>query len=336
MISRFASLLLLLILPSTAPAASTPVRGEFELSEFGVSCPANPPGCWTCVNDALTTDDHRLVLALGVSYAALQTTGVAEGVLRPFLLVDGVRLDPPLFPCGATLHSGLRWLDRPLAPGCGGTPVGFTYRIGSAPEVTVSGDGNTFLVIGEDELAEIPFRFDLCSEFVHWGAGCGISGSSQFGFRLETPGAIDALEVAAGDAAPVSVQTSGFGIDVAASSGGRVSVSRVAGADPPGVSAVEHLHGYWDVHTDLTPGSYEADVTLRLDANLFPPEVNPAGVVVGVWDPGVGTWRPLPTDVDLVAGTATATTTVLSKFVLVESAAVTAGARSWGAVKAGF
>lgn len=328
--------LLLLILPSVALAASTPVRGEFEFSEFQVSCPANPAGCWTCVNDDATTGDHRLIVALGANFPALPTTGVAEGVLRPFLLVDGVRLDPGLFPCGATLHAGIKWLDRPLARACGDTPVSVTYQIGSAPAVTVNGDGNTSVTIPGDELAEIPFRFDLCSEFVYWGAGCEISGSSPHGFQLETAGFIDALEFAAGDPLPVDVPTSGFGIDVAASPGGRVSVSRVVGADPPGVPAVDHLHGYWDVHTDLAPGSYEADVILRLDAGLFPPEVNPAGVVIGVWDPGAGAWRPLTTEVDVVAGTATATTGVLSKFVLVESAAVTTRGQSWGAMKASF
>ncbi len=328
---------LLPCLPVSAHAqvSHTPVLGDFEFSELTVSCPANPSGCFTCVNDADTTGDHRLMLVLGASFPNLVTTGRAEGVLRPFLDIDGVRVTPDLFPCGAVLRAGIQWLDRPLAQTCDGTPVSVTYQIGNDPEVTVTGDGNTQVLIPADQAHEIPFRFEVCSELVYWGAGCGISGSSMHGFRLDMPGRLDALQVEPGDSEQVAVSSSQFAIDFLSSPGGVVSVSRVQ-ADVPGTPFIEHLNGYWDVHTNMPPDSFTAEVTLDLNAVPLPPEVNPAAVAIAVFDPAEGNWQLLDTRLDLLGGTATATTHRLSKFVVVESEAVPNLRSSWGLLKAAF
>lgn len=314
----------------------TPVLGEFEFSTLEVDCPAMPSGCYACINDDQTTADHRLMLALGGTSPNLSTTGLAEGVLRPYVEADGVRVTPDLFPCGAVLRSGIRWFDRLFPQSCNGAPVALTYEIGSAPEVTVSGDGDAEFLIPAENAMAIPFRFELCSEFVHWGAGCGIAGSSQYGFSLRLPAPLRAIEVTAGDSPAMPVPGGVLSVDFLSSPGGVVSLSRVYDDLPETLPSIPHLNGYWDVHTNMAPGSYTADIVFDLDAASFPPGVNPASVVVGIYDPVAGDWQALATQVDVDAGTATVRTDLLSKFVLVADATVRAERQSWSALKAGY
>jgi hypothetical protein len=313
-------------------AVHGPVLGEFELMELTVSCNTGAPACYTCINDANTTGDSRLMLALGASYPNMVTTGRAEGVLRPFIEIDGVRLDPPLMPCGSFLRSGIKWFDRPFAQNCPDTTKGVIYQIGGMSQAEVTGDGEVFLDIPIEEAAEIPFRFSLCSEFVYWGAGCGISGSSQHGWKLHTPAVPRAFEVAAGDAPPVAFSSSEIAFDLQSGPGGRVSVARAAG-DAPGVPPVAHLNGYWDVHTDIPEGSYSASIQFGIDPASLPEGIDIAGIVVAAFSPMTQMWEPLTTSVDDTALTATVVTDRMGKFVLLESAPVPTERGTWGGLK---
>lgn len=332
------SILLLLGLVCAAPAGAveyTPVLGEFVLSEHQLDCGSGAPYCYTCINDANTTADHRLIFAFGAAYPNLQTTGLAIGVLHPFIEIDGVRLDPPLWPCASVLRSGIRWFDRPFAQNCPDTTKGLIYEIGDMPQVEVTGDGDAFFDIDAADADGIPFRFSICSEFVHWGAGCEISGSSQYGFRLITPGVPRAFEAAAGDAVPVAFASHEVAFDPASGPGGKVSVARV-NADPPGTPAVEHLNGYWDVHTDMPAGSFSIDIEFAINPASLPEGVDVAGIVVAGYAPSTGMWEPLMTTVDEPSLTATITADRMTKFVLLESAPVPVDQHTWGGVKARY
>lgn len=310
----------------------TPVRGYVDFTTFTVSCPGQIDGCYTCVNDENTTADHRLIIALGASLPNTMTTGLAQGVVRPFIEIDGVQLDATLFPCGSFLRSGIFWRDLPFAPNCPDTAKGVLYRIGDMPQVEVAGDGSTFLDIPAADAQEIPFSISLCSEFVYWGAGCGISGSSQHGWQLHTPAVPDAFQAAAGDTPPVAFPSSEVAFDLASGPGGIVSVAR-ASTDPPGTPPVEHLNGYWDVHTDMAEGSYSASIAFTIDAATLPEGIDVSGIAVAAWDPATQMWEPLMTAVDVQAMTATVVTDRMGKFVLLDSPPVPVERQTWGGVK---
>jgi hypothetical protein len=144
-ISVFA--LLTAVLPVRADVRIVPVMGDIELSAGEVSCPSLPSGYMLCINDEDTTGDNRLIIAIGETYPFIVTTGYAAGVVRPFVVIDGVRLTPDLFPCGAYLRCGVSWSDYFTPYSCDGTSPGVTYQIGSMPEVTVTGDGSTHVDI---------------------------------------------------------------------------------------------------------------------------------------------------------------------------------------------
>jgi hypothetical protein len=332
-ISVFA--LLAAVLPARAEVRIVPVMGDIELSAGEVSCPSLPSGCLFCINDENTTGDNRLMIAIGETYPFTVTTGYAAGVVRPFIVVDGVRLTPDLFPCDAYLRFGISWSDKFTPPACDGAPPGVTYRIGSIPEATVTGDGSAHFTMPATEAIEVPFEISLCSQFFYWGAGCNVSGSADKAWELFVPAAMNAMAVPAGDAAPMSAPASDFTVDFSSSAGGAVSVSHVL-ADPPVAPAIEHLNGYWDVHSDLVPGTFSADVSFGFDTASLPQGVDPAAIAVAIYNADTDAWNVLPTTVDVSGQTATATTDQLSKFVLVGDMVLPTQKTSWGAIKALF
>ncbi len=334
MLRIFVASILLLTNAAVAPAQTlvTPVMGDIELTTSDVSCPSQPSGCYLCINDEDTTGDNRLILALGASSPFLVTVGHASGVVRPFVMVDGVRLTPDMLPCGAFFRSGLYWFDRFTPPACSGTPPNVTYQIGSMPEVTVTGDGTTDIEIPAIDAMEVPFEISLCSMFIYWGGGCGISGSSDESWELFVPAAMNAADVPGGGV-PVAMPGSEFVVALQTGGDGVVSVSHVMD-DPPVGSGVEHINGYWDVHSDLTSDTFVANVSFGFDTATLPPDVDPAAITVAIFDESTGNWTALPTVVDVTAETATATTSRLHKFVLLGNAPVPVKQTSWGAIKA--
>ena len=321
--------------PSAADVRISPVMGDIELTSSEVSCPSQPSGCFLCINDEDTTGDNRLILALGASSPFLVTVGHATGVVRPFVEIDGVRLTPDLLPCGAYFRSGLYWFDRFTPPACPGTPPGVTYQIGNMPEVTVTGDGEADFEIPATDAMEVPFDISLCSMFVYWGGGCNISGSSDESWELFVPAAMNAAEVAAGDAAPALLTASSFAIDFLTSPGGVVSVSHVL-AEPPVGPGIDHLNGYWDVKSDMTDGSFTASVSFNFDVASLPSHVDPATIAVVIYDDTSDQWTMLATSVDVTAQTATATTNRLHKFALIGDAALPVKPATWGAIKSQY
>ena len=336
--TRILSITLILLAgapPARALVRVAPVMGYIELSTGEVSCPSLPTGCTLCINDENTTADNRLVLALGETYPFTTTTGYAAGVVRPFVVVDGVTLTPDLLPCDAYFRFGVGWKDFFTPNPCSGNPAGVTFRIGSLPEETVTLDGSAYYTIPATEACEVSFEISLCSQFFWWGGGCNISGSSDESWELWIPALMSAVEVSAGDAAPLVVADSDFAIDFAISAGGAVSVSHVP-ADPPVGPAIEHLNGYWDLHSALAPGTFVAQVSFGFNAATLPPEVDPATITVAVYNEDADMWSMLATTVDVATQMATATTNRFSKFVLIGGGIVPTESASWGAIKALF
>jgi hypothetical protein len=318
-------------LPAGADVVITPVKGDIELTSSFVSCPSNPSGCLLCVNDE-DTGHELLMVALGGTSAFLVIEGYAEGFVRPVVEIDGVILTPDILPCGAFFRSGIRWLDRFTPPACNGTPPGVTFQVAAMPETTVTGDGDLVVDIPATEASVVPFRFSVCSMFVHWGAGCNIAESSSRQWRLIVPAALHAVEVGPGDAAPATVSASDFAIDFSSSDGGALSVSHVP-ADPPVGPPVDHLSGYWDIHGNFEDGTFLAAVSFGFDANALPPEVDPATIAVLAYDIDSDNWDMLATTVDVTAQTATVTIDRLTKFVLVGGSVLPTETKSWGAIK---
>jgi hypothetical protein len=325
--------LLVGVLPAGADVRIVPVMGDIQLDAGEVSCPSLPSGCLLCINDENTTGDNRLIIAIGETYPFIVTTGYASGVLRPFVIVDGVRLTPDLFPCDAYLRCGVAWSDDFTPYACDGTPPGVTYQIGSMPEVTVTGDGSTHFTIPGTEASQVPFEISICSQFFYWGAGCNVSGSADKAWELYVPAPMNAVAVSAGDAPPMLVSASEFAIDFSSSAGGVVSVSHVL-EDPPVPPVIVPLNGYWDVHSDLAPGTFVAEVSFEFDAASLPDDVDPAAIFIEMYDPSMDTWNVLPTTVDVPGQMATATTDRFSKFVLVGDVGLPTQRTTWGSVKA--
>jgi hypothetical protein len=144
---------------------------------------------------------------------------------------------------------------------------------------------------------------------------------------------MNAVVVSAGDVPPMAMPGSDFAVDFSASSGGTVMVSHV-NADPPVTETIDHLNGYWDVHSDLVPGTFSAVVSFGYDGAALPPEVAPETIMVAVYDMGTDAWTTLTTTVDVSQQTATAAVDRFGKFVLVGDSALRARAESWGAIKA--
>jgi len=326
-------LILLAAVPVRADLRVVPVKGDIVLTSGEVSCPSLPSGCTLCINDEDTTGDNRLIIAMGETYPFTTTTGFAEGVVRPFVEVDGARIPPDLLPCGAWFRYGIGWQDYFTPNPCDGTAPGVTYQIGSMPEVTVTGDGNDTFTIPATEASEVPFTISICSQFFYWGGGCNVSGSSDESWELYVPAAMNAVMVSAGDVPPMAMPGSDFTVDFSASSGGTVMVSHV-NADPPVTETIDHLNGYWDIHSDLAPGAFSAQVSFGYDGAVLPPEVAPETIMVAVYDMSTDNWTTLTTSVDVSRQMATATVDRFGKFVLVGDSALRAQTERWGAIKA--
>jgi hypothetical protein len=321
------------VLPASADVRIVPVMGDIELSAGEVSCPSLPSGCLLCINDENTTGDNRLIIAIGETYPFTVTTGYAAGVVRPFVIVDGVRLTPDLFPCDSYLRCGVNWSDYFTPYACNGTSPGVTYRIGSMPEVTVTGDGSTHFTIPATEAIQVPFEISVCSQFFYWGAGCDVNGSADKAWELYVPAPMNAVAVSAGDTPPMPVPASDFAMDFSSSAGGTVSVSHVP-ENPPVAPVIVPLNGYWDVHSDLPPGTFVVEVSFGFDSASLPDDVDPAEISIAMYDPAMETWNVLPTTVDVPGQMATATTNRFSKFVLVGDIALPTQRATWGSVKA--
>ena len=148
----------LLVAPSGSQAQVVigSVRGDIELFTGEVECPSLPSGCILCVNDVDTTGDNRLIVAAGTVTATVQTVGLVEGVVRPFVLLDGLEIAPDLLPAGSYFRAGVRWSDLPFPASCDGSPPGVTFEIADLGEMTRSGDGSMFVDINASHASEIP------------------------------------------------------------------------------------------------------------------------------------------------------------------------------------
>lgn len=331
---RFAATMLLIPGAAIAQSVHQPVKGFVEVLEQEITC-AHPNACFFCINDEATTGDNRLVVAIGSVLAGVEVSGLVEGVVHPFVEVDGVTLTPPLLPAGAFFRAGVRWSDLPFAPACDGTPPGVTYEIGGMPEMTESGDGETTIDIPVEVADGIPFRFTTCSQLIYWGAGCNLSGSSPRSWKLHLPGTLDAFALEAGDAPPIAPAGSDVVVDVIDGPGGLLSVARMAGPSPVGPEVMgPDVH--WDLRTDMPTGGFTASLVFTFDPSALPLDVDATDLRVSVLDEALGVWEQLPTEIDEGAGTATAEAERLGVVVLAVPASVPIHETSWGSLKARF
>lgn len=323
-------------IPAAAAAQSIhqPVKGSVDVLEHEITC-AHPNACFFCINDENTTADHRLLVAIGSVLAATEVSGFVEGIVRPFVEIDGVTLTPPLLPTGAFFRSGLRWSDLPFPPSCDGTSPGVIYRIGDTGDIAESGDGDTTIDIPVAEADAIPFRFTVCSQLIYWGAGCNLSGSSPRSWKLHLPGTFNAFVIAAGDAPPLSPPNGDVVVDVVDGPGGVLTVARMSGAPPVGpVFLGANVH--WDLRTDMPPGTHTVSLELAFDPATLPPEVDAGDLQVSVLDETLGTWESFPTTIDEVGGSASAEVDRLGVVALIAPPPVPVLDASWGRLKASF
>jgi hypothetical protein len=162
-----------------------------------------------------------------------------------------------------------------------------------------------------------------------------VNGSFNDRWLLHAPGVLNAAIVGPGDAAPLPFPTQGVTLDFAQGAGGLVTVLRSeldapVGSVPPGPS------GYWEIRTEMPDGSYSVMVTLEFDPAALPDEIDPAGLMVARYDRVADRWESLMSTVDVAAGTVTATTDGLSKFVLTTGTVVPVASTTWGAIKARY
>lgn len=313
----------------------TPVLGDVELFTAEIECPGHSGACFLCVNDVDAPGDHRLMVAVGQAIAFEEVTALVEGVVRPFVEVDGITVGPALLPTNATFRFGFRWRDTPFPPSCDGVAPHVTYRFGDAGDTTVSGDGTLEVLIPAAEALEVDFRISLCSQFAYFGAGCDVGGSSSSGWQLRLPGPLEVASADPGDADPIDLPDAAMSLDFSTGPGGTVTAVHVATGVAPDAPPYTGLDGYWEPRGSMAAGSFEADVTLEFDPASIPVEVDPEDLVMVVLDDS-GRWEVLATIIDLDAGTAVAGTDRLGTMAIVSGVSVPVGAGSWGALKASF
>jgi hypothetical protein len=181
----------------------------------------------------------------------------------------------------------------------------------------------------------VSFTLQFCNEYVYWGAGCEVSGSSTHRWELHLPAPLHAFAVSAGSPSPIAVPGQDITIAFQSGPGGSLTSTKVDAPAPIG-AALTGPDVYWDLHTDMTPGSFAAELTVGFDLLTLPPEINPADLTLVRFDEELGVIQSLDTTLDLLAGTATATTDRFSIFALTTEVPVTVPAGSWGSVKARF
>jgi hypothetical protein len=309
--------------------------GDVEFSAAEITCPTHEGACFLCVNDVDDPGDHRLMIAVGQSIPAEPVWAFLEGVVRPFVEIDGHRVDPVLLPSEAFFRSGFKWLDRIAPPHCEGTAPHVTYAFGDVPPTTVSGDGEILVDLPASTGSEIPFHISLCSHFAYWGAGCGVGGSSPRRWRLHLPAPLDAAVIPAGDAPPVSFVESELTLDFLTGPGGTITATHAPGMAPagPGYIGVE---GYWETRGTMAPETFEAELVLSADLAGGSGDGDPEDLVIAVLNETTGQWQALDTTIDIPGGTASASTDRLGLVVLASGFTVPVADASWSKIKAVF
>jgi hypothetical protein len=309
-----------------------PVYGDIQLSVAQIECPV--ANCMLCVNDVDDPGDHRLMLAFGATTAAQGAWGTVIGTVAPFVEIDGVTLTPDLLPAAAYFSSVFYWRDFPFPPVCAnGSPPQVIYQIADRPQQIVSGDGTETIVIPVRDALVVPFEVSFCSQFVSWGAGCDVAGSSERKWRLFLPAPVQAFTIVPGDAPPVEIPDMGIMIDVADGPGGTLSASRIEGAAPFGTPP-PGPDGYWDLSTDAPAGSFEAEVAVAFDPATLPDGVSADDLRLVRWSADDGIWQGLATSIDAPSGTATASVVSFGPLALTWESPLAVEAASWGKVKA--
>lgn len=326
--------LILIPVATMAEVVHTPVLGDIVLGSASYDCPQGT--CQPCVNDVDFPGDTRLMLAFGTTGPTLDAWGTISGTVAPFVEIDGVQLFPSLLPTGSFFRAGLVWHDFLVPGSCPNGPPGLTYEVAPSSSATVNGDGSVDIdVPAEAATAAVPFSFRFCNEFVYWGAGCDVAGSSTHRWALHLPAPLHAFEVGPGSAAPIVVAGQDIALTFQEGPGGVFTSTKVDAPAPVGAPLTGPA-SHWDLRTDMAPGSFTAELTVSFDLLVLPPEVNPAELVLVRFDEALEVWQSLDTILDLSAGTATATTDRFSIFALTTEVPVATASRSWGSIKARF
>jgi hypothetical protein len=337
--SAFISLLFVLALCGTASGQDMilePVLGQIQMDNDGIwSCQITGSQlCTSCVEDADTpAPNPPLIIAFGTTGLFGWSYGTLSGTIQLALEVDGLTIPPALLPCNSyfTSRIGVGMGFVPNSP-CG--TQGLDYQINSNIGSFTEG-GNHEITIPAEEADLVCFEINFCSVSAHWGAGCNVGGSFNDRWVLHAPGLLNAALVDPGDSGPLSFPTQGVTLDFAQGGGGLVTVLR-SELDAPGGSAPSGPSGSWEIRTDMPDGSYSAMVTLEFDPLALPAEIDPAGLMIARYDRAADRWDILASTVDVLAGTVTATTDGLSKFVLAAENVVGVTTTTWGAIKAKY
>ena len=167
---------------------------------------------------------------------------------------------------------------------------------------------------------------------MYWGVGCEVAGSAAHAWSLHLPAPLRAAQVPAGDVPPIDLPEAAIVLDFDAGPGGALSAVRVATGSPGG-PGFTGLDGYWDVRGEMPPGTLDAAVTLTFDPAILggvdPDDLRLATLVEDAW-------RPVPTTVDVAAGTATARVDAIGPMVLATGFSVPVERTSWSSLKVVF
>jgi hypothetical protein len=337
--SALVSLLLVLALCGTASGQDTilePVLGQIQMDNGGIwSCQITGTQlCSSCVEDADTPGSiPPLIIAFGTTGLSGWSFGTLTGTIQLALEVDGLTIPPALLPCDTyfTSRIGVGAGFVPNSP-CGAQ--GLDYQINSNIGSFTEG-GNQEITIPAEEGDLVSFEINFCNVSAHWGSGCNVNGSLNDRWVLHAPGVLNAALVDPGDSAPLPFPTQGVTLDFVQGPGGLVTVLR-SELDAPRGTPPSGPPGYWEIRTEMPDGSYSAMVTIEFDPAALPPEINPAGLMIARYDRAGDTWEHLASTVDIPAGTVTATSSGLSKFVLTSENVLGVSSATWGAIKARY
>lgn len=322
---------------SAQEVAHEPVLGTIQIDNDGIySCQASGSLlCAACVEDQNTVNPSTrpLIISFGRTGLSGWSYGTMSGTMELAVEIDGLTIPPALLPCDSRFSSrmGVGAGYHPFSP-CG--DQGLDYVINSNIGAFTEG-GNHEIHIPATDAELVSFEINFCNVSAHWGAGCGVNGSINDRWLLWAPGPINAASVAPGDSAPLAFPNQGASLDFQSGPGGMATVMR-SESEAPGGLAPSGPAGYWEATTDMVEGSYNVAVTLEFDAASLPPEIDPAGLTIARFDKLGNSWESLMSLVDLQAGTVTATTSGLSKFVLTSENVVTVQRSTFAGVKAKF
>jgi hypothetical protein len=189
------------------------------------------------------------------------------------------------------------------------------------------GDYVTEYVVSFNPRTSTSFDFLFCNNVIDLDF-------CRYGLVAHIPGTFSASPVPANTPSPLAFAGAGASIVLHGNPAGIITATGAAGAPPVLPTLAGAMPHYWELHSDMAPGSFTGDLTLAYDPAEVPGGVEGESRLRGAtYNTDRAEWDILPVTIDAASHKATISgLTHLSVFLLGDFV-VGAKRSSWGAVK---